>query len=144
MSEGLDRAPLARLHDVLAAHVEQAEVQGLVWLVALRGQVHVGVVGTLAAEGEEPIRRDTIFRISSMTKPITAVAALMLIEECALRLDEPIDRLLPELADRRVIAGSSGSLDNTVPADRPITVRDLLTCRLGLGLDFTATRPNPC
>ena len=80
------------------------------------------------------MRRDTIFRISSMTKPITAVAAMILVEECGLRLDEPVDRLLPELADRRVLKRLDGPLDDTVPAQRPITVRDLLTFRMGFGI----------
>jgi CubicO group peptidase (beta-lactamase class C family) len=79
------------------------------------------------------MRRDTIFRISSMTKPVTAVATLILLEECVLRLDEPVDRLLPELAERRVVRRIDGSVDDTVPADRPITVRDLLTFRMGFG-----------
>ena len=68
-----------------------------------------------------------------MTKPVTAVAALILIEECVLRLDEPVDRLLPELADRRVVRRIEGPIDDTVPAQRPITVRDLLTFRMGFG-----------
>jgi CubicO group peptidase (beta-lactamase class C family) len=70
---------------------------------------------------------------------------MILVEECRLRLDEPVDRLLPELADRRVLAWTDGKgdLDDTVPADRPITVRDLLTFRLGLGMDFTMSRPQP-
>ena len=80
------------------------------------------------------MRRDTIFRISSMTKPITAAAAMILVEECLLRLDEPVDRLLPELADRRVLRRPDGTLDDTVPAHRPITVRDLLTFTMGLGI----------
>ena len=67
------------------------------------------------------MRRDTIFRIASMTKPITAAAAMILVEECRLRLDEPVDRLLPELADRRVLKRLDGPLDDTVPANRPIT-----------------------
>ena len=62
------------------------------------------------------MRRDTIFRIASMTKPITAVAAMILVEECKLRLDEPVDRLLPELADRKVLKRLDGPLDDTVPA----------------------------
>src|SRR5882724_10688244 len=80
------------------------------------------------------MRRDTIFRITSMTKPMTAAAAMILVEECKLRLDEPVDRLLPELAGRRVLRRLDGPLDDTVPADRPITVEDLLTFRLGHGL----------
>src|SRR5207247_852888 len=72
--------------------------------------------------------------ISSMTKPVTAVAAMILVEECRLRLDEPVDRLLPELAGRRVLQRIDGPLEDTVPAHRPITARDLLTFRLGWGL----------
>jgi CubicO group peptidase (beta-lactamase class C family) len=89
------------------------------------------------------MRRDTIFRITSMTKPITAAAAMILVEECKLRLDEPVDRLLPELAGRKVLKRLDGPLDDTVPAKRPITVRDLLTFRLGLGGDFTDFTPKP-
>jgi CubicO group peptidase (beta-lactamase class C family) len=78
-----------------------------------------------------------------MTKPVTAVAALVLVEECRVRLDDPVDDVLPELADRRVLARPDGPLDDTVPAARPITLRDLLTFRLGLGADFAATYPQP-
>jgi CubicO group peptidase (beta-lactamase class C family) len=143
MSGGLDAAQMDRLQDVAAGYVQRSEVAGLAWLVARRGEVHVGVAGTLAAGDDAPVRRETLFRIASMTKPITAVAALILVEECALRLDDPVDRLLPELADRRVLASAVGSLDETVAAARPITVRDLITFRLGLGMDFTATGPQP-
>jgi CubicO group peptidase (beta-lactamase class C family) len=79
------------------------------------------------------MRRDTIFRIASMTKPIAAVAAMILVEECRLRLDDPVDPLLPELADREVLTSPDGPVDETVPANRPITLRDLLTLRLGIG-----------
>ena len=78
-----------------------------------------------------------------MSKPITAATAMILAEECMIRLDEPVDRLLPELADRRVLARPDGALDDTVPAQRPITVRDLLTFRLGYGMDFTAFGRQP-
>src|SRR5256884_8137880 len=78
--------------------------------------------------------RNTIFRISSMTKPIPAAATMILVEECRLRLDEPVDRLLPELSDRKVLKRLDGPPDDTVPANRPITVRDLLTFRLGYGV----------
>jgi CubicO group peptidase (beta-lactamase class C family) len=79
------------------------------------------------------MRGDSIFRIASMTKPISAAAAMILVEETKLRLDEPVDRLLPELADRTVLRGMESPLDDTVPAIRPITLRDLLTFRAGLG-----------
>src|SRR5229473_4461402 len=130
---GLSRARLGRMHDVMAGYVERGEVPGLITLVSRRGEVHVDAIGMKALEGLDPIRRDTIFRISSMTKPITAAATMILVEECQLRLDEPIDRWLPELAERKVLKRLDGPLDDTVPAKRPITVRDLLTFRMGFG-----------
>ena len=130
---GLSKARLGRMHDVMASYVERGEVPGLVMLVSRRGEVHVDVIGTRAIEDPVPMRRDTIFRISSMTKPITAAATMILVEECKLRLDEPVDRWLPELGDRQVLRRLDGPLDDTVPAKRPITVRDLLTFRMGFG-----------
>ena len=131
---GLSAERLKRLHDVMTGYVERGEVPGLVTLVARRGEGHVDAIGAMAAGSEEPMRRDTIFRISSMSKPITAAAAMILIEECALRLDEPVNRLLPELANRQVLKRPDADLDDTVPAHRPITVRDLLTFTMGLGI----------
>ena len=124
---------LVRLHEVMARHVEQGTLPGLVTLVSRRGEVHVDAIGTTAVDGSEPIRRDTIFRIASVNKPIVAAAAMILVEECVLRLDEPVDRWLPELANRRVLRTIESQLDDTVPAHRPITLRDLLTFRLGIG-----------
>jgi CubicO group peptidase (beta-lactamase class C family) len=86
--------------------------------------------------GGRPMRRDTIFRISSMTKPVTAAAAMILVEEGKLRLDEPVDPLLPELANRQVLKRIDGPVDETEPALRPITLRDLLTFRMGFGYLF--------
>jgi CubicO group peptidase (beta-lactamase class C family) len=127
---------LARMHDVLAGHVERGEIAGVVTLLSRRGDVHVDALGVKSIGGGAPMQRDTIFRITSMTKPVTAAAAMILVEECRLRLDEPVDRLLPELADRQVLKRIEGPLDDTVPAHRPITVRDLLTFRLGFGALF--------
>jgi CubicO group peptidase (beta-lactamase class C family) len=149
-----DTDRLRRLDQVLTRHVERGDVLGLTWLVARGGDVHAGAAGTLRAgitgDGGDPtgtpsgaVGRDTIYRISSTTKPITAVAALTLVEQCVLRLDDPVDDLLPELADRQVLAHPDGPLDDTVPASRPITVRDLLTFRSGLGMDFAAPGPQP-
>ncbi|MGH2558545.1 MAG: serine hydrolase domain-containing protein [Thermomicrobiales bacterium] len=132
-SGGLSTARLDRMHDVMAGHVERGAVPGLVTLVSRRGEVHVDAVGTMAVGGNDPMRRDTIFRIASLTKPITAAAAMILVEECRLRLDDPVDSFLPELADRRVLRALDSPLDDTVPADRPISPRDLLTFRLGYG-----------
>jgi CubicO group peptidase (beta-lactamase class C family) len=117
---------LGQLRDVLARHVEAGEAPGAVGLVARGGQTHVVTAGEC--------RRDTIFRIASMTKPVTAAAAMILVEECALRLDDPVEDLLPELAGRRVLVRPDGPLSETVPAQRPVTVRDLLTFTFGLGL----------
>jgi len=127
-------ARLSRMHDVMAGYVDRGEVPGMVTLVSRRGEVHVDAIGLKSVGAKDPIRRDTIFRISSMTKPITAAAAMILVEECKLRLDEPVDRLLPELAGRKVLKRIDGPLDETVPANRPISVRDLLTFRMGFGL----------
>ncbi|QNA77747.1 beta-lactamase family protein [Streptomyces sp. So13.3] len=121
------------MRDVMSGYVERGDVPGLVTLVHRRGETRVEALGTMAAGGTVPMHRDTIFRIASLTKPITAAAAMILVEECKLRLDEPVDRLLPELADRRVLQRLEGPLDDTVPARRPITLRDLLTFRLGIG-----------
>src|ERR671910_389378 len=132
-SGGFSGARLGRMRDVLASFVERGVVPGIVTLVSRRGGVHVDAIGTKAFGGSDPMLRDTIFRIASVTKPIVAAAAMILVEECALRLDEPVDPWLPELADRRVLSAIDGPLDDTVPANRPITLRDLLTFRLGIG-----------
>ncbi len=141
---GFDNAGIRRLRDVMASHVEQDHVGGVAWLAVRDDDVEVGWSGTLTRGDPAPVQRDSIFRIASMSKPITAVAALILVEECRLRLDDPVDDLLPEFADRRVLVDGRGPLDgDTVPVNRPITVRDLLTFQLGLGMDFTAPWPQP-
>ncbi len=119
---------------VLEGYVERGEIAGIVTLADRGGERRVETIGLQDRGRRDPMRRDTIFRIASMTKPVTAAAALMLVEECKLRLDEPVDRLLPELAGRRVLARIDGSLEDTVPARRPITLRDLLTFRMGFGM----------
>jgi len=131
---GLSVPRLDRMRDVLSGYVDRDEIPGLVALVSRQGYVHIDALGTLAADGGRgPVRRDSIFRISSMTKPVTALATMILVEECAIRLDEPVDRLLPELADRQVLTSLDAPLDDTVPAARPISVRDLLTLTMGFG-----------
>jgi len=138
----LSKARLERMHDVMAGYVDRGQVPGLVALVSRAGELRVDALGSLAVGGQSPVQRDTIFRIASMTKPVTAAAAMILVEECRLRLDEPVDRLLPELADRKVIKRFEGALDDTVPAKRSITVRDLLTFRMGFGI--VVAPPDPC
>ena len=130
---GLSPTRLARLDDVLRGHVARGEVAGLVALVARRDAVHVTAIGVQDPASGAPMRRDTIFRIASMTKPVTAAAMMMLVEESRIGLDDPVDRWLPELASRRVLRRIESPLDDTVPAARPITLRDLLTFRFGLG-----------
>ena len=123
----------ARLHDVLTGHVSRGDMPGVVALVSRRGETHVEAIGRQSFESDAPRRRDTIFRIASITKPITAAATMILVERCKLRLDDPVDDLLPELANRRVLKSLEGPVDDTVPAKRPITARDLLTFTFGLG-----------
>jgi CubicO group peptidase (beta-lactamase class C family) len=130
----MNASGLERLHQAMAARVAHGEMPGIVMLVARGDEVHVDAIGTMAFDGDQPMRRDTIFRIASMTKPVLAAATMVLVEEGRLELDEPVDRLLPELAERRVLRQVEGPLDDTVPARRPITVDDLLTFRLGFGM----------
>ncbi len=110
---------LKRMREVIERQVEQGAIPGAVALVSRGGETHVGAVGTLAFGSNAPMRRDSVFRIVSVTKPIVAAAAMFLVEECRLRLDEPVDRLLPELADRRVLRRFDAPLNETVPANRP-------------------------
>ena len=137
------KARLERVHDVLAPYVDRGELPGLVSLVSRGDEVHVDAMGTLALDGDNAMRRDSIFRISSVTKPMTAAAAMLLIEDCELRLDDPVDRWLPELANRRVLRRLDGPVDDTVPAKRAITVRDLLTFTSGYGLVMAAPGSTP-
>jgi CubicO group peptidase (beta-lactamase class C family) len=130
---GLSCPRLARLDAAMRGYVERGEIAGVVTLVNRRDDLHVAALGVQDLETDVPMRRDTIFRIASMSKPVTAAAALMLVEEARLRLDDPVERLLPELANRRVLRAIGSNVDDTVPANRPITLRDLLTFRMGFG-----------
>lgn len=140
---GFSQEKLKHMRSALAGHVERGEVPGVVTLVSHRGEVHVDTIGMKSVSGNEPMQRDTIFRISSMTKPLAAAATMLLVEESRFQLDDPVDALLPELADRKVLKRVSGPLEDTVPANRPITVRDLLTMRMGFGfiLEPSSTYP---
>jgi CubicO group peptidase (beta-lactamase class C family) len=132
-SGGFSRARLGRLTDALRAYVDSGAVAGAVGLICRHDEVHAEVVGVQDLDAGTPMRRDTIFRLASVTKPIAAAAAMILVEETKLCLDEPVDRHLPELANRRVLRSLDSRIDDTVPAHRPITLRDLLTFRLGFG-----------
>jgi len=132
MTQGLSPKRLERMHAVLTGYIDRGEVPGLVALVNRGEELHVEALGALSFGGA-PMERDTIFRIASMTKPIAAAAAMILVEECHLRLDDPVDELLPELANRKVLRRLDAPLEDVVPAKRAITLRDLLTFRWGFG-----------
>lgn len=125
--------PAASFETTLQEHITRGELAGAATLVWREGQpVRVTAMGRRDVERDLPVTRDTIFRIASLTKPVTSVAALTLLDEGRFQLDEPISRVAPELATLRVLQDPEGSLDETVPAERAITFRDLLTHRAGL------------
>jgi CubicO group peptidase (beta-lactamase class C family) len=145
MAETLNAAGLAAVRAVAEKAVADGSVPGLVALVGHGHREHVEAAGQLTIGGA-PVVRDSLFRIASMTKPVTGAATMALIEEGLIGLDEPVDRLLPELADRRVLRKIDGQLDDTVPANRAITTRDLLTFTFGFGFVmemFMAPEPLP-
>lgn len=139
---GLSTARLTALTNAMQGYVERGDVSGVVSLVWRRGEIgHFEALGLRDDASELPMERDTLFRIASMTKPVTSAAILMLIEEDRLALDTPISLWLPELASPRVLRDPLGSLDETDPARAPLTVLDLLTHRAGYAYHFTATGP---
>src|SRR5260370_5727085 len=140
---GLSKSRLERMHHVLSGYVERQEMPGLVALVSHHDGVHVEALGSLRFGDPAPMKRDTIFRIASITKLITAVAVMILVEECKLRLDESIEPWLPELANRRVLKSISSDLDDMVHALRAIILRDLLTYRRGFGSVMAMPDPYP-
>jgi CubicO group peptidase (beta-lactamase class C family) len=133
LSHGLDADGLRRLHDRLAAHADSGAVPGVTALVACGDDVHVEALGTLAVGDPAPLPRDAIFRIASLSKPIGAAGAMVLVDDGVLSLEDPVEKFLPELAQRRVLRTLTSALDDTVPAERPITIEDLLTFRMGFG-----------
>ncbi len=145
MAAGLSDAAIAGIHAAAERQIGDERIPGLVALAARGDDVHVEALGRLAVGGR-PVARDSLFRIASTTKPVAAVATLALVEEGLIALDEPVDRLLPELAHRRVLARMDGPLDDTVAAERAVTVRDLLTFTFGFGMVlemFTGSEPWP-
>jgi CubicO group peptidase (beta-lactamase class C family) len=130
-----DDAMREAVRSAAARHVGDTRVPGAVILVAHRGAVQVVTLGVRGL-GREAMSRDTIFRVASVTKPITAACTLALIGEGLVGLDEPVGRLLPELSEPRVLAAPAGPLEDTVRAQRAITTRDLLTFTFGQGSTF--------
>lgn len=133
-ASGMAADGLERVTAVLDRYIEAGEIAGAVSLIYRRGAVaHVSARGLQDIDAGTPMTRDTIFGLASMTKPVTAVAAMMLVEEGRIGLDEPVDRWLPELADRKVLDDPNGPLDEVHDAPRAITLRDLLRYTMGLG-----------
>lgn len=127
--------PLTELFD---RHVRAGRLPGAVALVAEGDDVEVAVVGTRSFGGA-PMTRDSIFRVASVTKPITAAVVMTLVDDGTIALDDPVATWLPELASPMVVRTPSSPVDDLVPARRPITVRDLLTFHSGYGFpsDFS-------
>lgn len=136
-SEGLAAIPAA-----LQPVIDAGDLSGFVTLLWRKGEIaQVNTLGWRDVAAKAPMTRDTLFRIASMTKPITSVAALMLMEEGKLRLDDPIIKWMPEFKDMQVLKSATGPVDETVPATRDITVDDLMTHRSGLAYAFTSIGP---
>jgi CubicO group peptidase (beta-lactamase class C family) len=141
-AQGLDPDKLAAIGPALQAFVDRGELAGVVTLTSRSGEiVQSEAIGWSDIETRTPMRSDTLFRIASMTKPITSVAALMLVEEGKIALTDPISRWIPELADPRVLRDAAGPLDDTVAAERAITIEDLLTHRSGVAYGFSSEGP---
>ncbi|MFE3194250.1 serine hydrolase domain-containing protein [Nocardia sp. NPDC059240] len=139
---GFSADGLAKVREVLEGYVERGEVAGAVAMIYRHGELaQVDAVGRRDHAADLPMQRDTIFRIASMTKPITAVAALTLVQDGLIGLHDPIDPWLPELSNRTVLRDPEGPLDDVVPAERPITLEDLLTYRFGLGWGISTLAP---
>jgi CubicO group peptidase (beta-lactamase class C family) len=136
---------MANLDDILQTHVDDGSVPGAVALVATGDDVEVAVAGSVDTAGTAPMARDSLFRVASITKPITAAAVMMLVDDGRLRLDDPVAQWLPELDAVRVVRTPESPVDDVVPAKRPITVRDLLTFQAGYGFpsDFTLPAIQP-
>jgi CubicO group peptidase (beta-lactamase class C family) len=133
---------LEQIPPALQGIVDAGDVSGFVTLIWRKDEVvQVNAIGQRDIDAGKPMTRDTLFRIASMTKPVTSVAALMLMEEGKLRLEDPITKWAPEFADMRVLKSPTGPVEDTVPAPREITVEDLMTHRSGLAYNFTSVGP---
>jgi CubicO group peptidase (beta-lactamase class C family) len=134
-----------KLDDIIEAAVARGDAPGVVAAVGRGDEGYVAAAGVMAVGGP-PMQPDTLFRIASITKPVTAAVVLSLAEDGAFGLDEPVDRLLPELANRRVLRRPDGPLTDTIAAERAVTTRDLLTFTWGFGMQgamFMTPEPWP-
>jgi CubicO group peptidase (beta-lactamase class C family) len=140
--QGVDQAALAQIAPALQGVIDAGDLSGFVTLIWRKGgELQFNALGHRDIEAGKPMTRDTLFRIASMTKPVTSIAAMMLMEEGKLRLDDPISKWAPEFAEMRVLKNAEGPLDDTYPAPRQITVEDLMTHRSGLAYGFTSIGP---
>ncbi len=130
---GIKAGSADRLVEALDAQIRSGSAPGLVFGLARGSDLDIRAIGPAAPGSDRPMPPDAIFRIASMTKPIAGLVATALALEGVFELDDPIDRHIPELADRRVLVRPDAALDETVPASRPICVEELLTCRMGMG-----------
>jgi CubicO group peptidase (beta-lactamase class C family) len=138
-SGGFSTSRFKELTQGMAAYIDRGEIAGFTTLIQRHGEIaHMDVVGWQDQEGKIPLKRDTLFRIASMSKPIASVATLILLEEGKFRLEDPIDPWLPEFANRKVLRNPTGAIDDTYPSPRPITIGDLLTQRPGIASHFDA------
>jgi CubicO group peptidase (beta-lactamase class C family) len=139
---GFSRDQLAKLGPTLQGVVDSGVLSGAVTLLWRNGEIaDVTCVGLRDIDNKLPMQRDTLFRIASMTKPVTSIAALMLMEEGKLKLDDPISKWAPEFADMKVLRDAEGPLDDVYASPRDITIDDLMTHRAGLAYGFTSVGP---
>lgn len=143
-TSGMSPERLERVTGTLDEHIAAGEIAGAVSLIYRHGEIaHLSARGFQNIDARKPMQRDTIFGLASMTKPVTAVATMILVEEGKMRLDEPIDYWLPELANRKVLNDPVGPLDEVHDSPRPITVRDLLKYTMGIGVaGFSGIAPD--
>ncbi|MGC4042423.1 MAG: serine hydrolase domain-containing protein [Armatimonas sp.] len=140
---GFSAERLKRIDEMLLRHIREHRLMGSVTLVARQGQpVHFAANGFQDAETKQPMTINTRFRLASSSKPITAAAVLLLVEEGLVRLSDPVARFLPEFAESKVAVERHGSIE-LVPAERPITVHDLLTHTGGLASDGLGAKQVP-
>jgi CubicO group peptidase (beta-lactamase class C family) len=140
--KGFSAEGLAKIAPTLQPIADAGDLSGFVTLLFRHGEIaQINTIGHRDLEKKLPMERDSLFRIASMTKPVTSVAALMLLEEGKFRLDDPITRFAPEFKNMRVLKDAQGALDQTVPAAREITFDDIFTHRSGLAYGFSSLGP---
>jgi CubicO group peptidase (beta-lactamase class C family) len=141
-SVGLSSARLQRVDRVMQGYVDRGQLAGIVTMLMRRGEMaHRGIYGQMDLAASKPMREDAIFRIFSMTKPLTSLAVLMLYEEGAFHLQYPISMFIPELANLKVLSNQMDANSEQVSLARPITIHDLLTHTSGLGYGIDSMLP---